>query len=81
MKKILAWIAIVLLVLLYLATLICVLINSPLSMSLFKASVALTIIIPVLIYGILLIRRVLRDRVGDSDKNIEKNNDKNDDTD
>ncbi|MBR5931400.1 MAG: hypothetical protein IKZ95_05165, partial [Lachnospiraceae bacterium] len=78
MKKILAWIAIVLLVLLYLATLICVLINSPLSMSLFKASVALTIIIPVLIYGILLIRRVLRDRVGDSDKNIEKNNDKND---
>ena len=69
------------LVLLYLATLICVLINSPLSMSLFKASVALTIIIPVLIYGILLIRRVLRDRVGDSDKNIEKNNDKNDDTD
>ena len=75
MKKILAWIAIVLLVLLYLATLICVLINSPLSMSLFKASVALTIIIPVLIYGILLIRRVLRDRVGDSDKNIEKNDD------
>ena len=69
MKKILAWIAIILLVLLYLSTLICVLINSPLSMSLFKASVALTILIPVLIYGILLIRRVLRDRHGNENNN------------
>lgn len=73
MKKILAWIAIILLVLLYLSTLICVLINSPLSMSLFKASVALTIILPVLIYGILLIRRVLKDRHGQNNPDNDTN--------
>lgn len=73
MKKILAWIAIILLVLLYLSTLICVLINSPLSMSLFKASVALTIILPVLIYGILLIRRVLKDRHGQNNTDNDTN--------
>ncbi len=59
MKRILAWIAIILLVMLYVATLICALINSPLSMRLFGASVALTILIPVLIFGYRLIKRVL----------------------
>ena len=62
MKKIFAWIAIVLLVLLYVATLICALINSPFSMRLFAASVALTILIPILIFGYRLIKKVLEDR-------------------
>ena len=62
MKRILAWIGIILLVLLYLTTLIASLINSPFSRSLFYASVAMTIILPVLLYGYHLIYRVLRDR-------------------
>ena len=60
MKRILALTAVVLLVSLYIATLVCAIINSPFSNSLFKASVALTILIPVLIFAIMLVRNVLR---------------------
>ena len=59
MKRILAWIGIILLVLLYLTTLIASLINSPFSRSLFYASVAMTIILPVLLYGWLYLRQVV----------------------
>ncbi len=62
MKKILAWIGVILLVLLYLLTLISAIIDSPFSKSLFFASVTMTIVLPVLIYGYRLIYKVLKER-------------------
>ena len=61
MKRILAMAGVVLLVLLYIVTLVCAIINSPFSVQLFKASVAMTIIIPVLIFGYRLIYKILKD--------------------
>ncbi len=60
MKRILALIGAILLVLLYLTTLVCALINSPASMILFKFSVSMTILIPVLIAGYRIISRAFR---------------------
>lgn len=61
MKRILALIGVILLVALYITTLVCAIINSPASVQLFKASVAMTIIVPVLIFGYKLIAKVLKD--------------------
>lgn len=61
MKRIFAMAGVVLLVLLYIVTLVCAIINSPFSVQLFKASVAMTIIIPVLIFGYRLIYKILKD--------------------
>jgi len=60
MKRILALIGVAVLVILYIATLVCAIINSPLSMSLFKASLTLTIIIPCLIAGFQILYRALK---------------------
>lgn len=60
MKRILAMIGVILLVLLYVVTLVCAIINSPWSVQMFKASVAMTIIVPVLIFGYKLIYKVLK---------------------
>lgn len=60
MKRILAIIGIVLLVLLYVTTLVSAIINSPASIQLFKASIAMTILIPVLIAGYQIIYRVVK---------------------
>ena len=60
MKRIFALIGAVILVLLYITTLVCAIINSPFSVQLFKASVAMTILIPVLIFGYRLIYKVLK---------------------
>lgn len=59
-KRILALTGVILLAALYITTLICAIINSPLSVQMFKASVAMTILIPVLIYGYRLIYKVLK---------------------
>ncbi len=58
-KRIFALTGALLLAAMYVCTLIFALIGSEKAMVLFKASVACTIIIPVLLYGILLIARVM----------------------
>lgn len=60
MKRIFALIGAVILVSLYITTLVCAIINSPASIQLFKASIAMTILIPVLIFGYRLVYRVLK---------------------
>ncbi|MBM6802973.1 hypothetical protein H6B07_09920 [Mediterraneibacter glycyrrhizinilyticus] len=60
-KQILALIGAVLLVCMYAATLIFALIDSPAASGLFRASVAATILIPVLLYAFIMITRLLRD--------------------
>ena len=59
LKRLLALLGVILLVLLYLSTLIFALMDSELATGLFKVSVAGTIIIPILLYGILLFYRLL----------------------
>lgn len=61
-KRILAVIAVILLVGMYACTLIFALIGSPASTDLLKVSIAATILIPVLLYGFILIARLIKDR-------------------
>lgn len=68
-KRILAFTAAVLLVAMYLATLITALIDSPVSSRLFKASIAATILIPVLLYAYILIARLAAGRKDDTENN------------
>ena len=65
-KQIFALIGAVLLVCMYAATLIFALIDSPAASGLFKASVAATILIPVLLYAFIMITRLLKDHNDDS---------------
>lgn len=58
LKQILALSGAILLILLYLSTLIFALIDAPVFHELLKASIAATILIPVLLYGFLLIHRL-----------------------
>lgn len=59
-KRILALVGAVLLALMYVSTLIFAITDNPNTMSFFKASVALTILVPVLIYAYQLVFRVLK---------------------
>lgn len=59
-KQILALIGVVLLVCMYAATLIFALIDSPAASGLFRASVAATILVPVLLYAFILVARLLK---------------------
>lgn len=61
-KRILALAGAVLLVCMYVCTLVFALIGSPVSTGLFRASVAATILIPVLLYGYILTARYLKGR-------------------
>lgn len=61
-KRVLAIIGVILLVGMYALTLISAVIDSPYSEPLFKASVFSTFAIPVLIYGINLVYRLIKDR-------------------
>lgn len=65
MKRILALAVVILLAALYLATLIFALIGSDWAFGMFKACLALTIVLPVLLYGYFLIYRILKN---DNDK-------------
>lgn len=67
-KRIFALILAVLLVCMYAATLVFAITDNVKTMSFFKASVALTIIVPVLIYAYQLVFRVVRSFEG-KDKN------------
>lgn len=64
-KQILALAGVVFLVCMYAATLIFALIDSPAAPGLFKASVAATILIPVLLYAFIMIARLLKDHNDD----------------
>ena len=71
-KQILALIGAVLLVCMYAATLIFALIDSPAASGLFRASVAATILIPVLLYAFIMITRLLRDHNEDLYSAVQK---------
>lgn len=77
-KRILALTGALLLVCLYISTLIFALIGSPVSADLFKASLAATIIIPVLLYGYILTARVLAGKGADRETNGQSSDDKTD---
>lgn len=62
LKRIFALLGAILLVCLYAATLVFALIGSPAATDLLKASVAATILIPVLLYAYAMIARVLAGR-------------------
>lgn len=59
-KRILAWIGIILLVGMYIATLILAILDNSATMSMFKAAASCTILVPVLIYAYTLIYRILK---------------------
>lgn len=73
-KRILALVIVVLLVLLYLSTLVFALLDAPVFTSLLKASVAATILLPVLLYGFLLFHHLSgkEDHEDDSDHSSTK---------
>lgn len=75
MKRILALTGAVFLVCIYIATLIFALIDSPAASGLFLASVAATILVPVLLYGYILIARLLASQNTDSDLSNSTNED------
>ena len=64
MKRVLAWACIILLAGMYLLTLIFSLIKSEFAQSMLKASLTMTFVIPVLIYAMMLIYKVLKRRDG-----------------
>ena len=66
-KRVLAMILAVALVLLYLSTVFFAITDNPKTMSFFKASVALTILVPVLLYAYQLVFRVMKS-LGDNNK-------------
>ena len=61
-KRILAWIGIILLLLLYVCTLVSAIFVTPATQGFFKASLLATIMIPILLYGYLLVYRVIKGR-------------------
>lgn len=63
-KRIAALIGAILLIALYLSTLLFALIQSPVADELLKASIAATILVPVILYGLLLLTRLMK---GESD--------------
>lgn len=62
LKRIFAFLGVILLAGMYICTLVFVLIGSPLADNLFKASILCTLLVPVLLYGYSLIYRVLKNR-------------------
>lgn len=70
-KRILALIGAILLVCLYGSTLVLALIDSPASAGLFRAAVAATVFIPVLIYAYILTARILKGRGADPESHPE----------
>lgn len=61
-KRVLAIIGVILLVSMYGLTLISAFIDSPYSLSLFKASVFSTIAVPIFIYAIMLVYRLIKSK-------------------
>lgn len=65
-KRILAWIGIIILVVLYLTTFILGVTGSPATKDLFMASLACTIVVPCLMYAMLLIAKILNRKDNDT---------------
>ncbi len=61
-KRILAWAGIVLLVGMYLATFLLAIFDHSASMSMFRASVGCTILVPVMLYAYTLVYKWTKDR-------------------
>ena len=59
MKRILAWAGIILLAVIYLATGILGFFGSPATKNLFKAAIVCTVVVPVTLYAMLMIARIL----------------------
>ena len=70
LRRIFAWIGIVVLVGLYVTTLILAFSGSPMAQALFRGSFAATVVFPVLLYAMQIIYRILKpdDTVDDPDK-------------
>ena len=66
-KRILALIGAVLLIVRYLSTLVFALTESPAATGLLRASIAATILVPVLLYAYILVARLIKDRSRDDD--------------
>ena len=62
LKRILAWIGIVLLVAMYVVTLVLALIDHPLAQMLFRGALYMTIMIPFLLYAFILVHKILSRR-------------------
>ena len=75
-KRILAFIGAILLVCLYGSTFIFALMDSPASTGFFQASVAATILLPVLLYAYILTARILKGRGSKPDSHPEMDPDK-----
>jgi hypothetical protein len=61
-KRILAVLAIIFLVGLYISTLVFALMKSPAAYDLFKASIVCTVIIPILLYAYVLIYKLIKNK-------------------
>ena len=68
-KRILAWIGIILLVCLYGSTLVCAIIDKSETQNLFKASVAATILVPILLWVYTYIFKLIK---GKNEENTEE---------
>lgn len=66
-KRILALIGVILLAALYVSTLVFALMDSPAADGLLRASIAATILVPVLLYAYIMITRLLKNRREDQD--------------
>lgn len=77
MKRMLALVAAGLLVMLYLTTLICAILNTPYSMVLFRISITLTVLVPVLIAGYQIVSRAFKDHFGSDSRKMEPENKRN----
>lgn len=71
-KRIFALIGVILLVGMYVVTLVLGLMASPATQNMLMASIACTVIIPCLIYGMMLVARVLDNRGNSDSKKEEK---------
>ena len=69
MKKIMAWVGIIVLLSLYLVTFLLGIFGSPATKDLLMASLACTVIVPCLMYAMLLIARVLGGKKDDLSSN------------
>ncbi len=75
LKRILALLGVVILVAMYLLTLVFALSSSPNAHNMLMASIACTVIVPCLLYGMILIARVLGGRNSTDTGEDEKNSD------
>nr|WP_294490451.1 hypothetical protein [uncultured Mediterraneibacter sp.] len=78
LKRILALSGALLLACMYLATLVFALIDSPAATGFFRASIAATILIPVLLYAYILVARLLKNRSENDPGDAESNKDQSD---